>query len=324
MYKSKFMYSINMPSLLFCFREQPNDDIPDVSNDSIFDDLLNKEPVLTGDFEVKSVNEYKEYKFCEILENDLLIRCDSTIIGICFSEDILVLLCRGFKGKEDACVLVYSSNQKESQYLSDNYKQKFQLPIQLTAVSKESSMAFPKISVVVVENSDLHCSSSSIMPVPLHLFSLVFGWAASVRNLPVLLLSYPGGSVYFRPLDLSPLKSMSSWRLLCNLETPLVDILCVKVARRLNEAESVAAVLRKALGGQNETSSNFTIDAMLVVGGSGKCCVIAAAPSQASLQTDFSKATMMFSLPDTVKGDFFFFIKTALATMIVHLSTFQN
>ncbi|KAK7107284.1 uncharacterized protein [Littorina saxatilis] len=270
-------------------------DEPDGCNHSIFGDLLSDPEPTFQDSDIPKNKGPDEHNVCDMCEKDKIVSCSGKVIGICCTEEFLALACLEAK---EAVVLIYPMNRLSSEN-PDNFAHKLPLPTHRISAGLKSEEQSPKLQVVV--SSDGNCSSSSQMFVPPHLFSSVFGWESSVRNLSALLYSLPDGSVYCHPVDLTTSNPVSSWRLLCTVDSPVKDILSIKVNRTLTERESIAADLQKSMGLTMAPSSHSTLDAVLVVGASGKCCLMAVMPTQGSVTTDFFGVTTVFTLPSRVQ-----------------------
>ncbi|XP_076466678.1 uncharacterized protein LOC143297949 [Babylonia areolata] len=266
------------------------------SNQSIFDDLLNEnEPDFT-DFSTDCSK--LPDNVCEISEEDKVLACNKNISCVACAKDFLIVVCAD---GDESVMMVYSLSDVQSQ-VSPDVAIRLPLPSCRFPQSKNtSSCQFSRLSIVTPEEDNRQ--SSSQVCVPAHLFSLLFGWEASVRSLPIVMCSLMDGSVYFHPVDLSAgsLQQLS-WQLLCKVDSPVVDLLCMKMNRTLSEQESVAAELHSALGLSVRTPSHSLLDAFLVVGASGKCCGIAAMPTlgAAASSADCHKVVAMFSLPGSV------------------------
>lgn len=259
------------------------------SNQFIFDDLLCDAGSAFEYFDVPKCKPPEP--MCEICEEDRVLSCSGEVINICCTEGFLALACMGGDG---ISVLIYPMEKVLSQKCN-KFAQKLPLPFQ----GHKCPNHLP--SVHVVTSSDVHqFISSSQVSVPLHLFSSLFGWESSVRTLPVLLCSLPDGSVYFHPIDLNMSNLAWSWQLLCAVDSPAVDILSVKLNRTLSERESVAVELQRSLGLSILEPSHLVLDAVLVVGASGKCCLMTAMPALGSRTADNFRIVTMFTLPSSV------------------------
>ena len=267
----------------------------DGSNQSIFDDLLSD----TGSaFEYFDVPKYKPPEsLCEICEEDRVLSCTGEVINICCTKEFLALVCLVEDGTS---VLIYPMNTSLPQKCN-NFAQKLSLPLHRQL---PQGQRFPNhlSSFYVVTCSDVQqCLSSSQVIVPQHLFSSLFGWESSVRTLPVLLCSLPDGSVYFHPVDISASNPSLSWQLLCTVDSPVIDIFSVRLSRTLSERESIAAELQHSLGLSILEPSHSVLDAVIIVGASGKCCLMTAMPALGSRTADHFRVVTVFTLPSSVQ-----------------------
>ncbi|KAL8573477.1 hypothetical protein ACOMHN_047748 [Nucella lapillus] len=271
------------------------------SNRSIFEDLLNEDNQdLTTDFSTDQCKPPDD-AVCELSDQDRVMSCGMDVRCLSRAQDFLAVLC---SDESETVMLVYSmsalekSNPKKSDRPADVLAVRLSLP--QCSFPSHSVNQSSRLTVVASENT---CLSSSQVSVPSHLFSILFGWEISVRSLPVVVCSTPDGSVYFHAVDLTVrYPPHTSWKLLCVVDSPVVDVLFMTLNRTLTEQESATAQLHNALGLPVRTPSHATLDALLVVGASGKCCLTVAMPpsGSAAFSSDCHKVVAMFTLPGNV------------------------
>jgi hypothetical protein len=291
----------------------------DDSNKSIFDDLLSEQeqPKSAPSFffdapRSKPENPADECIICEVTEEDRILSCGKEVVGISCTEDLLVLTC--CDEKEGLVVQAYSLKEDS---IRENSQRNCALRIPLPSSTgilgvrnTWSKACAPKLRLVTFaeketsacqSTSSSSSSSSSQIILPPHLFSLLFGWETKVRILPVLLCSLPGGDAYFQAVDLTNTGSTHSWQQVCALSTPVVDIFCMKLKRNLSENEAISVELHQGLGMTSKSASHSSLDTALVVGRSGRCCVLTAVPAIASNKADYRLMTVTFELPNAVR-----------------------
>ena len=270
-------------------------EVDDGSNQSIFDDLLSNTGSAFEHFDVPKCKSPENLS--EICNKDRELSYNGEVISISSTEDFLALVCNDEDGTS---VLIYPISASLLQNYN-NFAQKLLLPFHRQS-SQEQRFSNQLSSFHIVTSSDMsQCLSSSQITVPLHLFGSLFGWESSVRTLPVLLCGLQDGSVYFLPVDISTSNPELSWQLLCAVDSPVIDIFSVKLNRTLSEKESVAVELQRSLGLAILEPSHSLLDAVIIVGVSGKCCLMTAMPALGSKTADWFRVASVFTLPSSVE-----------------------
>ena len=265
-------------------------DANDGNNQSIFEDLLNtSEPAFTEN----NIPHNLADDIHEVGEKDQVLSDCGDVLGICCTKEIFALVSAD---KDGSTVSIYSLSQLTSME-NGSFAQKLPLP---SSQKKQSHQFLQTLHVVLCDVDDQGVSSSQIT-IPSHLFSSLFGWESSVRSLPVLVCAFTDGSVFYHPADLTASRIESPWLLLCAVDSSVVDILPTKINRTLSEKESVAAELKKALGMNQSAPCLSLLDAIIVVGNSGKCCLMTAMPALTSQPQGYKRLVTMFTLPSSVE-----------------------
>ncbi|KAK7476207.1 hypothetical protein BaRGS_00032561 [Batillaria attramentaria] len=268
-------------------------DKEEAGNHSIFDDLLkqqNQLPSSTADQPV------------QILPRDLVLSAGCEVKKILCLKDYVILLCFDGTG---LLVRWYPAGQlNSSEVNSDGF-----LPILLpykTGLSNQLQPRLTGIAVVTSVNSESMNEgddiSSSQLCLPLHLFSALFGFESSVRTLPVLVFGLKEGTVFYLPLDCnsSSSKMTLSLKLLCCLSSAVVDISSISASRTLSEREAVATELQRSLGLHMLAPSHATLDALIITGASGQCCLLTTVPDPCSTDGGLTKLVLTFTLTGAV------------------------
>lgn len=264
------------------------------SNQSIFDDLL-QDP---NPFDFQEPLDKSSTAVTFICGEDKILASEKEIRSMCCSNDILALVCCSPESSENFIHLFSIKYLSFQNCIQTGFHLNFPPLLDFSNEQMHSRRILPKIYFVTAAEAD--STFPTQIKLPHHLFSALFGFEAAVKGQCVVVCGTVTGEVYYQPITSQASNFETHWHLLCTVNCPIIDICYLKVKRSLTVKESVAAELHRSLGLPEFQTSGALLDALVVCGSFGQCCLLSAVPKVGGTYFEFTTVSLPFSLPSNI------------------------